>query len=134
MAKNHMNGSYHLVCRIDTILYKDFRINEKCFKDSHIYKLGYEMRDTCDEIHKKQYKQLRKIFIPLCLESHDIYYFNILSMITLFIICTLSMKYMPWHIPKGRNLLNDHISIKNTMSKWVGGSSWGGELGEIITF
>ena len=54
------------------------------FKDLHIYKLGCEMRDTCDETQRKQYKQLMTLFIPLFLESHDRHYFNILSMITLF--------------------------------------------------
>ena len=56
----------------------------KTFKDPYIYTLGNEMIDTCDEMHRKQYKQLRKLFIPLCLESHDRYYFNVLIMITLF--------------------------------------------------
>ena len=70
--------------QIDTSLYKDFTINKKYFKDSFIYTLGNEIRDTCDEIHRKQYKQLSTLFITLCIESHDRYYFNILSMITLF--------------------------------------------------
>ena len=54
------------------------------FKDLHIYKLGCEMRDTCDETQRKQYKQLMTLFITLCLELHDRYYFNVLRMITIF--------------------------------------------------
>ena len=73
---------------------------KKCFKDPYIYTLGDEMRDTCYEIHRKKYKQLSKLFIPLCLESNDRYCFNIFRMITIFIICMLSMKYMPCHIKK----------------------------------
>ena len=42
------------------------------------------MRDTCDEIHIKQYKQLRTLFIPLFIYSNDRYYFNLLRMITSF--------------------------------------------------
>ena len=45
--------------------------------------MGNEIRDTCDEIHRNQYKQLRTLFITLCLESHDRYYLNILRLITL---------------------------------------------------
>ena len=44
-----MNKLYHYVDRIDTSLYKDFRINKKSFKDPNIYKLGCEMRDTCEK-------------------------------------------------------------------------------------
>ena len=55
------------------------------------------MRDTCDEIHRIKYRELRKKFIPLCLESQNRKYFNILRKIPFFIICALSMKYMPWH-------------------------------------
>ena len=81
------------------------------------------MRDKCDEIHRKQYKQLMTLFITLCLESHDRYYFNVLRMITIFIICTLSMKYMPWHIKK-RTILHDSLFMQNTMSKLDGDITW----------
>ena len=47
------------------------------------FTLGNDMRDTRDEIYRKQYKQLKNVFIPLCIESHDIYYFNVLRMITI---------------------------------------------------
>ena len=63
-GENNLSQLEHYVYRIDTSLYKDFKINKNCFKDPHIYKLGCEMRDTCDEIHRKQYKQLIKLFIP----------------------------------------------------------------------
>ena len=37
------------------------------------------MRDTCDELFIKQHIQLRKLFIPLFIESDYRYCFNILS-------------------------------------------------------
>ena len=42
------------------------------------------MRDACNEIRRNRYKQPKKLFIPLYLESHEMCYFNILRMITLF--------------------------------------------------
>ena len=36
------------------------------------------------KIFGRQYKQLRKNFIPLCLKSNDRYYFNILSIVKFF--------------------------------------------------
>ena len=53
MAKNHLNKLDQHVDKIDTSLNKDFRINIKCFKDTNIYKLGFEIRDTRDEIQRK---------------------------------------------------------------------------------
>ena len=51
--KNHMNGLYQFVDRIDTIMYTDYRINIKSINDPNIFNLGCEMRDTCNEIHEK---------------------------------------------------------------------------------
>ena len=64
-------------------LYNEFKMNKRYFKDYIIFSLVNDMRDTCDEIYRKQYKQLRKLLIPLCSESHDRYYFNILRVIVL---------------------------------------------------
>ena len=104
MVENNLSQSEHHVDRIDTSLYKDFTINRNLFKGPYIYTLGNEIRYVCYAIHRNQYKQLRTLLIPLCLESHDRYYFNILIMITLFIICTLSIEYIPWNIKKKEQL------------------------------
>ena len=83
MAKKNLHKLYQYVDQIDTSLYKDFRRNIISSNDPNIYKLGCEMRDTCDETQRKQYKQLMTLFISLCQESYDRYYLNILRMITL---------------------------------------------------
>ena len=47
------------------------------------FTLGNDMRDTCDEMYRNQYKQLMAFFTPLCLESHARCNLNISRMITL---------------------------------------------------
>ena len=83
------------------------------------------MRDTCDEIHMKQYKKLGTLFIPLCLELHERYYFNILRMITLFYHLYVYHEIYAMVYNKKESFLNDHIFIQSTMIKWYGDSSWG---------
>ena len=68
MVKNHLNELAQFLDQKDTILYKDFIINIKSINDPNIYKLGYEMRDTCNDMNRKQSKQLRELLLPLCLE------------------------------------------------------------------
>ena len=102
---------------IDTCPYKYFKINKKSLNDPKMYKLGCEMIDTWDEIHRKTFKKLRKLFIPLCLESHNGYYINILRIYD----SSLSFVRGAWNICHGiffKNRLNDHIFIKNKISKW----------------
>ena len=45
--------------------------------------MGSDMRSVCRELFREQYIQLRTLLIPLCLDSHDRSYFNILRMITI---------------------------------------------------
>ena len=71
------------------------------------------MRDTCYEIHRKKLTQ-----IPLCLESHDRYYFNILRMITICYHFYAEHEIYAMAYNKKINHLYDHLFIKNTMSKW----------------
>ena len=71
MVKNHLNELAQFLDQKDTILYKDFIINIKSINDPNIYKLGYEMRDTCNDMNIKKFKQSRELFLPLCIESHD---------------------------------------------------------------
>ena len=54
------------------------------------------MRYTCDEIFGNQYRQLRYVFVPLCLESHDRYYFNVLIIITLLYRLYIEYKIYEW--------------------------------------
>ena len=61
------------VDQINTSLYHDFTINKIYFKDHFIFKFVNYTRDTCNELFREQYIQLRTLFIPLCHESHDIY-------------------------------------------------------------
>ena len=67
------------------------------------------MIDTCDKIHRKQYNQLNTLFIPLCLESYDRYYFNILRMITLFYHMYIKHEIYVKAYNKKRNRMNDHL-------------------------
>ena len=79
-----MNGEIKsYVDKMDTNLYFDFTTNEIYFKDPFIFTLVNGMKDTCDNIQGKQYRKLRDVFVPFCLELHDRYYFNILRMITI---------------------------------------------------
>ena len=101
--------------QIDTRLYHDFKINKIYFKDHFIFKLRNNMRDVCHELFRKQYIQLRTHFIPLCIESHVIYYFNTLRMIT--ILYHLYTEHEIYHMAYNNviNLLNDHLFIEGTM-------------------
>ena len=76
------------------------------------------MRDTCDEIHRKKFKQLRKLFIPSCLESYDGCYLNILRMISICYYLYVEHEIYSMAYNKKINSLNDHIFIQNKMSKW----------------
>ena len=122
--KNHPNALYQYVDQIDTSLYEDFRINIKSINDPTIYKLGYEMIETCDEIHMKKFKQLTKILVPLCLEPHYVYIFNILRMIILCYHLYVGNEIYAMAYNKKINRLNDHLFIKNTMSKWDDDIIW----------
>ena len=92
------------------------------------------MIDICDKIHRKHYKQLRTLFVPLCLESHDKYYFNILRMVNLFYHLYVEHEIYDTAYNKRINRMNDHLFIQNTTSKWDDDSTWGNQLGKIITF
>ena len=58
------------------------------------------MRDTCDEIYGNKYRQLRDIFVTLCLDSHDRYYFNILRMITILYNLYIDHDIYEWSYKK----------------------------------
>ena len=116
---------------IYTSLYVYFTINEIYLKDPYIFNVGKYMRETCKEICIKQYRQLRNAFIPLCLESHDKNYFNILRMITLDY--SLYIKHEIYDIScDNKNHLNENILINNTMSKWDGFMEFDKEMSKMV--
>ena len=65
-----------------------------------MFTLGNDMRDTCDEIYGKKYRQLRDALVPFCIESHDIYYFNILRIITLLYHLYIEHEIYEWSYKK----------------------------------
>ena len=83
-----------------------------------------EMRNVCSELLRKQYIQLRTLFVPLCLESHNRYCFNILRMITLLYNFYIENEIYHMAYNKIIYCLNENLFIEVTMSKW----------GEYITF
>ena len=85
------------------------------------------MRDTYDEIYRKQYKTLSTILIPLFLESHDRYYFSILSMITLLHHFYINHEIYYMSHNKKINRLNDGRFIEK-MSEWNGFIEFGGKM------
>ena len=76
------------------------------------------MRDTSAELYRKQYMQLRALFIRLCLDSRGRYCFNIFSMITLLYHLYIHNEIYHMTYNKIRNRLNDNLSIELTISKW----------------
>ena len=76
------------------------------------------MRYICYEIHRKLYKQLRTLFVTLCLESHDRYYFNILRMITIFHHLYIEHEIYGMAYKKEGTILNESLFIENKTSKW----------------
>ena len=76
------------------------------------------MRDTRDELFRKQYIHLRTLFMTLCLKSHNRYCFNILIIIAL--LYQFHIDYEIYHMTynKIRNCLNENLSIEIPISKW----------------
>ena len=104
--------------KTDISLYHYFTINERYFKDSLIFRLVNYIRDVCYELFRKQYIQLRTLFVNFFLESHGRYYFNILRMIT--ILYNLYIDYEIYHMAYNKkiNRLNENLFLEETMSKW----------------
>ena len=73
------------------------------------------MRYNCDQLFRGQYIHLMKLFIPLCLESPDRYYFNILRVITLFY--HMYLEYEIYNLTQ-RKIVYKSILIYRTMDKW----------------
>ena len=82
------------------------------------------MRDKCNDIHIKQSKHLSKIFTPLCLKSHDGYYFNILRMITICYHLYVENSIYSMAYNKKKDHLYEHLLLKNKMSKWCDNILW----------
>ena len=60
---------------------------------------------------------VEETFIPLCLESHGRYYFNILRMMP--ILYHMYIKHEIYHTThkKAQNFINEHKLIEGTISK-----------------
>ena len=76
------------------------------------------MIDTCNEIHRKIYKQLSTLFTTLCLESYDRYYLNIFRVITLFYNLCVEHEIYAMSYKNERTILYDSLFIYNGMRKW----------------
>ena len=76
------------------------------------------MRDTCDEIFRKQYIQLMTLFIPLRHDSHDRYYLNLFRIITILyhLYIYYEIDHMAYNIIINR--LTENMFIEGTMRKW----------------
>ena len=61
---------------------------------------------------------MRKKFILLCKISHDRYYFNILSIITLFYHFYIEYEIYKLAYSKNKGYLNDSLFILGTMGNW----------------
>ena len=103
--------------KFDTRTYHDFTIDHSYFKGDLIFTKGNEMRMTCFDLFKRKYKQMRKILIPLCIKSHDRYYFNILRIITIFYHLYIEHEIYNLAYNKNKGFLNDILFIKVTMGK-----------------
>ena len=82
------------------------------------------MRDTRDELFRKQNIYLRTLFITLCFKSHNKYCFNILIIIAL--LHHLYIDYEIYHMTykKQRNHLTENIYIEVTISKCCDGDTF----------
>ena len=76
------------------------------------------MRETCNKIYRKQYIQLRDIFITLFLESHDIYYLNIFIMIKLLYHLYIEHEIYYLSYFKNKTNINDNLFIKIAINDW----------------
>ena len=103
--------------KFDTRTYHDFIIDQSYFKGDLIFTKGNEMIMTCFDLFKRQYKQMKNSFIPLCIESHDRYYFNILRIITIFYHLYIEYEIYNLAYNKNKGFLNDIRFIKVTMGK-----------------
>ena len=71
---------------------------------------------TFDQFFRGQYIQLRTLFISLCLNSPDIYSFNILIIITLFY--NMCIEYEIYNFAYNNFFLYDSLFIYGTMGEW----------------
>ena len=76
------------------------------------------MRDTCAQLFVGKYKQLRKRFIHFCLNSPDIYYFNILRIITLVYHMYIDYEIYNLAYNTRKIIIYDILFIEYTMVEW----------------
>ena len=76
------------------------------------------MIDTRKVIYRKQYTQLRNFFIPLCIDSHTIYCFNILRIIKILYHFYIEHDIYDISYNKNINRLYKNIFIEDKINKW----------------
>ena len=103
---------------IDTITYNHFTIDKFYFVGDSILTKGNYTRMTCYDLFKRKYKQMRKQFIPLCKKSPNRYYFNVLSIITLFYHLYIEYEIYYLEYNKSKVFINDILFMQGTMGKW----------------
>ena len=73
---------------------------------------------SCDKLFRGQYIHLRKNFIPLCINSPDRYYFNLLRIITL--LYNIYIEYAIYNLScnTGEDILYGGLFVDGTMCRW----------------
>ena len=104
--------------QIDERIYHKFTI-DKCYsKGDRILTRGNEMMIIRYDLFEIQYKQMRKLSVPLCKTSPDRYYCNILGIITL--VYHMYIEYEIYNLVYIRNpgFLYESKFTEVTMGKW----------------
>ena len=113
----HLNEFESGVYNIDTRTYHDFTIYLKnC--GNRIYTIGKEMRYTCDQLFRGQYRQLSTLYINLCSKAPGRYSFNLLIIITLFYLIYIEYETYKLSYNTRQNILYDSLFKYVTMGKW----------------
>ena len=113
----HLNEFESGVYNIDTRTYHDFTIYLKnC--GNRIYTIGKEMRYTCDQLFRGQYRQLSTLYITLCSKAPGRYSFNLLIIITLFYLIYIEYETYKLSYNTRQNILYDSLFKYVTMGKW----------------
>ena len=76
------------------------------------------MRYSCDKLFRGQYIHLRKLFIPLCLNSPDRHSFNLLRIITLLYNIYIEYEIYNLSYNTGEDILYGGLFVYGTMCRW----------------
>ena len=76
------------------------------------------MRYTCDQLFRRKYIQLMKLFIPLCIDSPDKYSFSMFIIVKLFY--HIYIEYEIYKLAYNTKNIYDGLIIDVIMGKWDG--------------